>query len=268
MPRSQRSYLVYVDDSGNEQVGWLWSAIAHPVELWTDHLQRWLHFRSWLYHAHGVPANFELHAQVWLSADPARNTDDEQLARVTQPDGELVPILRQGKSRRRTRFEVFEKALKTIGSLPDAQLFTTSTPSSSGPAKFDLYDDLLCFLEAFLLAEQAHGTLIVDGLHDGGGHLRRAHRALLIKQRRVVEDASHRSSADSQLLQMVDIAAYAALQSIQLKPGLDPKFTGAYEKTLRRIIVRPDGDSEGRAIRGLDYAADRADCPSERSISP
>ncbi len=238
-----------------------------PVELWTEHLQRWLNFRSWLYRQHGVPASFELHAQVWLSADPAKNTDGGQLARVTQLDGELVEIVRQNRASRRARFEVFEKALKTIGSLPDAQLFTVSTPASSGPAKFDLYDDLLCFLESFLLAEQAHGTLIVDGLHDGGGHLRRAHRALLIKRRRIVEDASHRSSADSQLLQMVDFAAYAALQSIQRKPGLDPKLTGAYEKTLGRIIVRPDRDSRDRAIRGLDYAADRVDCPSERATS-
>jgi hypothetical protein len=265
MPRSERSYLVYVDDSGNEQVGWLWSAIAHPTELWTEHLQRWLNFRSWLYRTHFVPASFELHAQVWLSANPAKNTDEQQLARITQPDGQLVEIVRQGKASRRARFEVFEKALKTIGSLPDAQLFTTSTPDSSGPAKFELYEDLLCFLESFFSAEQAHGTLIVDGLHDGGGHLRRAHRALLIRRRRVVEDASHRSSADSQLLQMVDLAAYAALQSIQRKPGLDPKFTGAYEKTLGRIIVRPDGEEAGRAIRGLDHAADRADCPSERA---
>jgi hypothetical protein len=267
MPRSERSYLVYIDDSGNEQVGWLWSAIAHPIELWTDHLGRWLSFRSWLYRTYLVPASFELHAQVWLSADPAKNTDAQQLARVTQPGGQLVEIVRKGRASRRARFEVFEKALKTIGSLPDAQLFTTSTPNSSGPAKFDLYDDLLCFLESFFLAEQAHGTLIVDGLHDGGGHLRRAHRALLIRRRRVVEDASHRASADSQLLQMVDLAAYAALQSIQSKPGLDPKFTGAYEKALSCIIARPSGESEGRAIRGLDYAADRANCPSERAIT-
>lgn len=267
MPKSERAYLVYVDDSGNEQVGWLWSAIAHPVELWTEHLQRWLNFRSWLYRTHGIPASFELHAQVWLSADPAKNTDAEQLARVTQLDGELVEIVRQGKASRRSRFEVFEKAIKTIGSLPDAQLFTTSTPSSTGPAKFELYEDLLCFIEAFLLTGQAHATLIVDGLHDGGGHLRRAHRALLIKRRRVLEDASHRSSADSQLLQMVDLAAYAALQSIQLKPGLDPKLTGAYEKSLARIIVRPTDQTEGRAIRGLDYPADQGDCPSERAAS-
>jgi hypothetical protein len=268
VPRSERSYLVYVDDSGNERVGWLWSAIAHPVELWTDHLRRWLGFRSWLYHRHGVPANFELHAQVWLSAEPAAGTGAAQLALVAQNDGQLVEILRRGKPFRRARFEVFEKALKTIGSLPEAQLFTTLTPESTGPAKFELYEDLLCFVEWFLLAEHAHGTLIVDGLHDGGGHLQRAHRALLIGRRRIVEDPSHRSSAESQLLQMVDLAAYAALQSIQRKPGLDPKFTERYEKSLDRIVVRPPGVTEGRCIRGLDYPADTTGCPSERAKEP
>lgn len=267
MPRSDRTYLFYVDDSGNEDHGWLWTALAHPVELWTDHLRRWLAFRRWLYSKHAVPANFELHAQVWLSPEPAKHTKDEQLEIVRDDDGDLVPILRRARKSRRSRFEVYEKALKTIGSLPDAALFTTHTAASTGPAKFELYDDLLCFIEQFLLSERAHGTLVVDGLNDGGGHLRAAHRALLIGRRHVLEDPSHRSSADSQLLQMADLCAYAALQSLQGKTSVDPKFRAQYQTTLARLIVRPDGGPEGRSIRGLDYVADQDECPSEH-VSP
>lgn len=265
MPYSDRSYLIYVDDSGNESQGWLWTALAHPVELWTEHLRRWLSFRRWLYKQHAVPANFELHAQVWLSPEPAKHTDDAQLDLVRDDAGQLVPIVRRGREQRRARFEVYEKGLKTIGSLPDAALFTTHTGSSTGPAKFDLYDDLLCFMEGFLLSERAHATLVVDGLNDGGGHLRAAHRALLIRRRRVLEDPSHRSSADSQLLQMADLCAYAALQSIQAKLTVDPRFRAQYETALARVIVRPDGVEAGRCVRGLDYQADRTDCPSERA---
>lgn len=201
MPYSDRSYLVYVDDSGNEAHRWLWTALALPNELWTDHLRRWLSFRRWLYKQHAVPANFELHAQVWLSPQPSKHTVDQQLG----------------------------------------------------------------FLESFLLAERAHATLVVDGLNDGGGHLRAAHRALRIDRRRVLEDASHRSSADSQLLQMTDLCAYAALQSIQAKATVDPRFRAQYETTLSRVIVRPGGFADGRSIRGLDYPADRSGCPLERA---
>jgi hypothetical protein len=265
MPFSDRAYLIYVDDSGNEAHGWLWTALALPNELWTDHLRRWLSFRRWLYKQHAVPANFELHAQVWLSSEPSKHTADQQLDLVRDRDGDLVPIIRRGREHRRARFEVYEKALKTIGSLPDAALFTTHTASSTGPAKFELYGDLLCFLESFLFAERAHASLIVDGLNDGGGHVRAAHRALRINRRRVLEDASHRSSADSQLLQMTDLCAYAALQSIQAKATVDPRFRAQYETTLSRVIVRPSGLEDGRSIRGLDYSADRSECPSERA---
>lgn len=265
MPFSDRAYLFYIDDSGNEDTGWLWTALGHPVELWTEHLRRWLAFRSWLYKQHRIPARFEVHSQVWLSAEPAKGTSDEQIDLVRDDDGELIEVLRRGRAHRRLRFEIFEKGLKTIGSLPGAALLTTHTPTSTGRAKIDLYDDLLCFLEEFLSIERGHGTLVVDGLHDSGGHIRAAHRALLINRRRILEDASHRSSADSQFLQMADMCAYAALQSIQGREDLDVRFRTQYETTFSRIVVRPHGVDEGRCIRGLDYAADRSDCPSEHA---
>ncbi|HEY5260853.1 MAG TPA: hypothetical protein VIJ33_01945 [Solirubrobacteraceae bacterium] len=106
----------------------------------------------------------------------------------------------------------------------------------------------------------------MDGLNDSGGHLRASHRALLIRKRRIVEDASHRSSADSQLLQMVDCCAFAALQSLQNKPSTDERFRRQYETALARIIMRPL-NTEGRCIRGYDYPADQTDCPSERAAA-
>lgn len=268
MPRPTRPYIAYVDDSGNEAIGWLWTGLAVPFELWSEYLRRWLSFRHWLYRKHGVPANFELHAQVWLSVEPARQTRAaEQLALVEGDDGEFVDILRRGRTRRRARFEVFEKGLKTIGTFTDARLFTVFTNSTTGAAKLALYDELLCFVEGFLAAEGAHATLIVDGAHDSGGHLRAAHRALLIGRRRIVEDAGLRRSADSQLLQMADCCAHSAFQSVQNKPSLDEKFRRQYETAMPRLIVRPFGTEGGRCIRGLDYQGDTSDCPSERIVT-
>ncbi len=265
MPFPSRSYVVYVDDSGSEKVGWLWSGLALPLDLWTEYLGRWLSFRRWLYNQHAIPASFELHAQAWLAVEPVKQTAGDQLALAVQAPGGLPEILSRGKDERRSRFEVFEKGLKTIGTFTEARLFTTFTPSSTGEAKFALYDDLLCFVEDFLAAERGHATFLVDGGHDSGGHLRAAHRALLIKSRRVIEDAGLRRSSDSQLLQMADVCAHAAFQSIQDKPTLDVKFRRHYEKTLDRVIARPFGVAEGRCIRGHDYAADQTGCPSERA---
>ena len=265
MPLPTRSYIVYVDDSGNENVGWLWTALALPFDLWSEYLRRWLSFRHWLYRQHGVPANFELHSQAWLAVEPARHTSAAmQLAHMQDVDGELIDIFRRGRPQRRARFEAFEKGLKTIGTFTDARLFTVGSSGTSGAAKITLYDELLCFMEDFLSREGGHATFIVDGAHDSGGHLRSAHRALLLKRRRIVEDAGLRRSSDSQLLQMADCCAHAAFQSVQNKGSLDEKFRRQYETTMSRLIARPFGIDDGRCIRGLDYEGDTTNCPSER----
>jgi hypothetical protein len=97
---------------------------------------------------------------------------------------------------------------------------------------------------------------------DSGHHLRAAHRALLIKHRRIIEDAASRRSSDSQLLQMVDLCAYAAFQSLQGKRN--QVFSSRYEQVLDRLIQRPFGVQTGRCIRGFDNTAEIIGCPSER----
>ena len=260
MPRPTRSYIAYVDDSGNEDLGLLWVALLVPLDLWTEYLRRWLGFRKNLYAKTGVPASQELHAQVWLSPDPLQET--ETLDALRDDDGELPGILMSGKASRRERSRWYEKALLTIGTFTEARLLTVFTSEHSGPAKIALYDELLCFIEEFLGPEKAHATLIVDGAMDSGSHLRTAHRALLIRRRRIVEDAALRRSSESQLLQMTDICAYAAFQSLQGKRNA--VFASRYENLLGRLIQRPFGVEAGRCIRGFDYSATIANCPSER----
>jgi hypothetical protein len=268
MPYPGRSYIGYVDDSGSENFGWLWTGLALPADLWGEYLGRWLKFRQWLYNVHRVPASFELHAQAWLATSPIKEAKvQDQLGLVQDDNGQLISIMERGKQQRRTRIEAFEKGLKTIGTFAEARVFTAASPGeATGPAKIALYDDLLCMIEASLAEEGAHLTLMVDGAHDGGGHLRSAHRALLIKHRRIVEDAGLRRSSESQLLQMADCCAYAAFQSLQDKPTLDERFHRNYEEKLTALIYRPPGVEEGRAIRGLDYPHDRTGFPSERRI--
>jgi hypothetical protein len=251
MPLPQRSYVVYVDDSGNEKVGSIWTGLAIPLDLGTEYLGRWLGFRRTLYNKHSIPASFELHAQAWLAIEPEKHIEDEsqrELAKAT--DGEVVPLLRRGKEQRRMRSQMFEKGLKTIGTFTDARIFTVFKAGRKGKVGF--YRDLLCFLE------NAHATVMVDGGHDSGGHLHKCHRALKIRSRRVVEDAGMRRSHESQLLQMADWCAHAAFQSVQERADLDERFKRQYETRLDRLIVRPFDQDEGRCIRGLDYSSELA----------
>jgi len=254
MPLPQRSYVVYVDDSGNEKVGSLWTGLAIPLELWTEYLRRWLGFRRTLYNKHAVPASFELHAQAWLAIEPLKHIEDPAQRKLAMDrEGQVLDLLRRSRASRKQRSQIFEKGLKTVGTFTEARIFTVFKGGRHG--KIDLYSDLLCFIEEFLSQEGGHAMMVVDGGHDSGGHLHKCHRALEIGARRIVEDAGMRRSHESQLLQMADWCAHAAFQSIQKREDLDERFHRQYETALARLIVRPFEVEEGRCIRGLDYGA-------------
>jgi hypothetical protein len=251
MAKPERSYVVYVDDSGNQEVGVLWSALAIPLEMWSEYLGRWQGFRRNLLSRHEVPAAFELHAQVWLSQRPTKELDDEQSALARGDDGEVLSILAHERAARKLRFQWFEKGMKTIGTFTEARLLTVFKPGRKG--KIGLYADLLTFLDEFLERERAYAIVLVDGGHDSGGNLHKCHRALDIKTRRIVEDAGLRRSHESHLLQMVDWCAYSAFQGIQDRETLTAEFKSTYEEKLGRLIVRPFETDQGACIRGFDW---------------
>jgi hypothetical protein len=251
MPRHERSFVVYVDDSGNQDTGILWTALAIPLEMWSEYLNRWRGFRSNLANRHQIPNAFELHGHAWLSQRPTKELDEEQADLALGTAGQVLPILEREKAARKLRFQFFEKGMKTIGTFSEARVLTTYKPGRKG--KIGLYADLLCFLEEFLERERAYAVVMVDGGHDSGGNLHKCHRALKIQTRRVVEDAGLRRSHESHLLQMVDWCAYSAFQAIQDRENLSPIFKTVYERELDRLIVRPFEIGTGRCIRGFDY---------------
>jgi hypothetical protein len=250
MARSERAYVVYVDDSGNQDAGVLWTALAIPLEMWSEYLGRWQGFRRNLLNRHQLPSAFELHAHAWLSQRPTKELDEAQSALALGSDREVLPILARDREARKLRFQFFEKGMKTIGTFTEARVLTVYRSGRKG--KIGLYAELLTFLEEFLERECAHAVVLVDGGHDSGGNLHKCHRALDIKTRRIVEDAGLRRSHESHLLQMVDWCAYSAFQVIQDRGSLSEDFKSTYEAKLDRLIVRPF-EAEGACIRGFNW---------------
>ena len=228
--------LIYVDDSGNEECSLL-SALIVPERLWGSHLKSWLGWRKTLLHQHGIPIEYEIHSQEWLSKNPVpiENSDD----------GSALPVTGHSKPSRRDRFIIFEKCLKTIGSFSDVQLLTIHAGHVD---KVKLYGELLAWLEEVLQIERDYGLVILDGL-DQGDHFRSHHRDLPINTRRIIEDPTLMKSEASQWIQMADVCVHAAFQSIKQSPARDKGFLIAYERHLARIIQADPADGE-RGIRG------------------
>lgn len=222
-------YLIYVDESGDEGRT-VFSALAVPEHRWSSYLKGWLTWRKQLFRDHHVPASYELHAQDWLSFDPA------------PLDGGGAPaILERNRNSRRGRFTLFEGGIRVIGTFHDARLFTVE---AAGTDKYELYAELLAWIDDELRADTAYGLVILDGL-DQGHHFRRRHRDLPIKIRRILEDPVECPSHSSQLIQMVDWCVHAAFR--HLRGTDDAHVVALYPNALREIIVV--GSEEPSGIR-------------------
>ncbi len=67
------TYVIYVDDSGNEEHGVLFSAVLLPADCWSDALGNWIGLRRELAdEPHKLPTFFELHSQPFLSKRPLK----------------------------------------------------------------------------------------------------------------------------------------------------------------------------------------------------
>lgn len=221
--------LVYVDDSGDETFTVL-CALAIPEHRWNSYLKGWLTFRRQLFRDHGVPATYELHSQDWLSRQPL------PLDGVDQAD--QPPILKHAKDARMQRGLRYERALKIISTFADAQLFTAYSPDTN---KYDLYGELIRWVDDTLRVDDEFGLVVLDGL-DQGMHYRARHRSLPIKSRRILEDPMECPSHGSQLIQMADLCAHAAFRHARASPNDSVQIRNAYPELLAPILAPlPDG---------------------------
>lgn len=192
--------LYYIDDSGAHDSGyatftWLQLDAGH----WAGAEQLWMHFRAELLRRHGLAPGYVLHATDLIAGRTAGAED---------------PDLRFRGAR------IVRDALTAIAGLPGLSVGTVyrqHEPHRPGRTKYELYQDLVAYLDADLRTADTAGMVFLDGGRNK--HFVDAHRALDHPGRRLIEEPQPRPASADQWVQMADIAAFSAYQSIARRPS-------------------------------------------------
>jgi hypothetical protein len=207
----QQTRLIYVDDSGDDQAGWIvfawhefdqadWHAVLEHRLTWRKRLYRNQEFQ--------IPASQHLHTADFLGL---RNS----LEVAANPDLNLDAGTRRRKQVQASRVKVVEQALHTLRS-DSALTFgyvarRLKEGDDPGHHKGDLYKEFVLAMDAELARNGDRGLIIMDGVGDDGRYTR-AHRELRLATRALVEDPLFQRQHTSQMVQMSDLIAYAAYQ--------------------------------------------------------
>lgn len=217
------TYLVYVDDSGDENQDLL-TAVAIPVESWTSLLENWKKYRRWVAKRHGVPTATELHA-----LDLGTNSKGER--------GDL-PQLKPGQ-----RNHIAKAGFQTLAAGEWIRVMTVFAPVPEGSGK--LYSVMVEFLEEFCAFHDSHAIVYYDGTAESLQRVTTTVHRNLDYSRRVLEDPRGYSSSESHLIQIADFAAYAAHQGVlkNLDIGKTDTFLRdqAYDHLLKTNMIWPGG---------------------------
>lgn len=209
MPALER--LIYIDDSGHPQTGLVvYGWVEFSPDRWTSILRSWLDTRRRLWRESGVPATRELHTTEYVNGR----------GRISSrfPDRHRHEGVEHWKDLGR---EVAARCLETLRSaegLSVGAVFRQGAPERLAQTRRDAYAALIDRFERELLDADALGMVFMDG--DGSdSSYRKAHRALKLDQRRVVEDAIHLDSRHSQFEQMADLVAWSAYAHLDRHAG-------------------------------------------------
>jgi len=74
--------FVYVDDSGDDEIGASMSALLLPAEQWSTCLKYWTRLREQLDTEFGLPKYFEIHSNAFLSAHPLKDLQAAAARRI------------------------------------------------------------------------------------------------------------------------------------------------------------------------------------------
>lgn len=235
-------HLIYVDDSGDEQLC-IFSCLALPIDQWHNAFRQVRDFRRELRRAYGIYVYKELHAWKFVSG---RGRPSDRIVTKGQ------------------RAAIFKEALKVMAELPGARLFNAVFPRRQDERAFEW---TLNRINRTLTAWGSYAILICDKGKEIaytklvrrmyvynpipsqiGVWLDTGQSWKNIPLDRVVEDPFFKDSAQSYFVQLVDFSAYALLRRerpipSKTKYGLDTAFN-----ILSPILVREARRSDPEGI--------------------
>ncbi len=197
--------MFYVDDSGSVNTGYVvYSWMETTSNKWAEGLRGLLDLRKEMYAQHKIPVSFELHATKFAGGHQSPSTN-AALNNST--------ILRRA---------VMEDALRVIGAgvgFKVGTVFrkTTALGRNYNVQRHELYEKLIQRLDTELGTAGQLGIVFMDGDGSDRGYLN-AHRNLKLASRNIIEDPLFQASHRSQWIQMADLVAWAAYQSILQNP--------------------------------------------------
>jgi hypothetical protein len=194
--------IFFVDDSGNQSIAVL-AAISFELSEWRRVLTEWLGWRRWMWKQYGLPTDFELHAQEFVSGRGEISYRDSAGNMQKPPINSVLGY----------RKEAYRRSLAQIDRQEGVSVLAVAW---QGRTIAETYAWFIAELDGLLADLDEEAIVVVDGLDDSS--YRPAHRQLDIKTRRVIEDPLMQSSRHSQLIQMADLVAYAAFQHLVADP--------------------------------------------------
>jgi hypothetical protein len=168
---------------------------------WASVLQRWLQQRRTLYANYGIPPSVELHATELIGG---RGTPS-RFAKVNRS--------------KQLRRHIVRDALAAIGEIDEIRVgtvyrYTAERGRNYQAVKADVYSTLLHYWDTQCARESRFAMVYMDGDGSDKTYLD-SHRRLHLGSRRIIEDPHHQHSHLSQWVQMADLIAWTAYQSIR-----------------------------------------------------
>ncbi|ACU69710.1 hypothetical protein Caci_0775 [Catenulispora acidiphila DSM 44928] len=219
--------MYYVDDSGDPTKG---IAVYSWIEVDTaqapEAMAVWLRFRQQLFETYQIPTDFELHSTNFLAGRGHPSTENK---------------MNQSKTARR---EIFVAALKLISDLPGVSIGAVHRTSPRrrtgfGEPMTDPFCRLVLGVDRRLFLGDLQGIMVIDGEGDGSCRFyTRLFRSLGLSGQQLIAVPFFQPSYDSQWIQIADIVAYTAYQSVIRRPGREFCWTW-YED-----YIDPEGPRE------------------------
>ncbi len=214
-----RIHLIYIDDSGDEEIRVL-SALTILVDEWNSCLKQIKEFRHKLKISDGIYVETEFHA--WKFVSGRGKIGDDMVTK-------------------QRRCQIFKQTLEMAAMLPGARLFNTVFPTKVSKPSFEA---LLSEINRSLQQWNCHAILICD---EGGEDIytRLVRRMQTLKNGaidRILEDPFFKQSDQSYFIQLSDFCAYALLRqerpiASKTRYGLDQAFN--LLKPISEGIIRP-----------------------------